>query len=172
MKNPYDKLIKSIDEITSTKIKYIFVTNNGYNSRFLPAERFNYVMEYAGSVGVPPSNIFITVENRVQHPGNASWLNHLLHKADGGTSDSMSIHEFVTEHLGEESLSECVLFCDSTFHISNRNCEEFSHIYMFVENREEERYEQKSRETFGLPHNVTVIVMSDKDEPYDNWRVL
>ncbi len=167
-----DKIIKSIDEITSTKIRYIFVTNNGYNRVFLPAERFNYVMEYAGSVGIPPSNIFLTRGNMVQHPGNASWLNHLLHKADYTTSDSMSIHQFVSEHLGEESLSECVLFCDRTFDISNRNCEEFSHIYMFVENQEEEKWEQKSKETFGLPHNVTVIVMSDKDKPYDQWRVL
>lgn len=167
-----NKIITSIDEITSTKIKYIFVTNNGYNRGFLPAERFNYVMEYAGSVGVPPSNIFITVGNRVQHPGNASWLNHLLHQSDGMTSDSMSIHEFVTEQLGEESLSECVLFCDSTFHIRNHYCEEFSHIYMFGWNQGLETAARKSIKTIGLPDNATVIVMSDKDKPYDNWRAL
>tara|TARA_R110001592_G_C12592401_1_gene694777 strand:+ start:37 stop:492 length:456 start_codon:yes stop_codon:yes gene_type:complete len=147
--------ITSIDELNSN-IKYIFVTNNGYNRHFDSAERFDYIMEYAGSVGVPPSDIFITVENHIKAPPTASWLLSMLHQPDGDTSDSMSIKEFVTEELAS-NLKECVLFCDSTFHYTNHYCDEFSHIYMFVPPRITPPRKIRS----DLPDNLTIITMSE-----------
>ena len=160
--------ITSIDELNSN-IKYIFVTNNGFNRRFKGSERFDYIMEYAGSVGVPPSDIFITVENIIKAPPTASWLFSMLHQPDGDTSDSMSIKEFVTEKLasrrwGSEGVSskleECVLFCDETFHYENYYCDEFSHIYMFV--RPGSNMQKMARKIRSdLPDNLTIITMSE-----------
>ena len=152
--------ITSIDELNSD-IKYIFVTNNGYNRFFNATERFDYIMEYAGSVGVPPSDIFITVNNRTgSRWRTASWLFSMLRQADGDTSDSMSIKEFVTEELGQDSFSECVLFCDETFHYANHYCDEFSHIYMFV--RPGSNMQKKARKIRSdLPDNLTIITMSE-----------
>ena len=150
--------ITSIDELNSN-IKYIFVTNNGYNRHFNSAERFDYIMEYAGSVGVPPSDIFITVGNRIEAPPTTSWLLSMLRQPDDETSDSMSIKEFVTEKLASK-LEECVLFCDETFHYTNHYCDEFSHIYMFV--RPGSVMQKKTRKTrSNLPDNLTIITMSE-----------
>ena len=145
--------ITSIDELNSD-IKYIFVTNNGYNRHFDSAERFDYIMEYAGSVGVPPSDIFITVQNIIKAPPTASWLLSMLHQPDGDTSDSMSIKEFVTEELASK-LEECVLFCDETFHYTNHYFDEFSHIYMFIP----PRITPSRKILSNLPDNVTIITM-------------
>ncbi len=150
--------ITSIDGINSN-IKYIFVTNNGFNRLFVLGERFDYIMEYAGSVGVPPSDIFITVENHFAkgNPPTTSWLFSMLNEADGDTSDSMSIKDFVTEELASK-LEECVLFCDGTFHYENYYCDEFSHIYMFVRPG---LYAKARKIRSDYPDNLTIITMSE-----------
>ena len=171
------RIIEDFAEFVNPKVNYIFVTNNGFNRHFSPAERFDYVMEYAGSVGVPPSNIFLTRNNRVGLPYNASWLNQLLQTPDYDTSDSMSIFEFATQQLGENNLSKCVLFCDETFHYTNHYCAQFSHIFMFVRHNLDLSQPgtilgHPKRTTSNLPDNLTLIIMSDKESYGDQWRVV
>ena len=115
-----------------TKVNYIIVANNGFMTTFSSRKRFDYIMEYAGIMGVPPTNIILTSNNLFNgFDMTASWLFQLFRQPNGGTTDSMAIKEFIEEIGGK--LEECVLFCDTTFHVLNHYCDEFNHIYIIEE---------------------------------------
>jgi len=62
-----------------TKVNYIIVANNGFMTTFSSRKRFDYIMEYAGIMGVPPTNIILTSNNLFNgFDMTASWLFQLF----------------------------------------------------------------------------------------------